>query len=240
MHLMRVHLMLTAALATTCAGAAESPFLMPEGTSEFTVGAALRHGENDEDSGRRGTWLQPYWQAQWSNGIFLDGVWLGRQMSDVPHLRYGPMLTLARERLPRGGEDHRLMPVFGGFLSYQLLHNLRFSVHGYRMAGSRGDAMADLQLMSYHSVVPHHGLSFMAGLRLADRRHLQAHLGAGAEASGGVKDAYAGARWHWELTPKYTASVGLEYKRLGGDAADARGGARRSSLDSHLLLLYRF
>lgn len=233
-------LVLAAAFAATSAAATESPLLMPDGTSEFAIGAALRHGEPNEDSARRTTWIQPYLQAQWSNGFFLDGVWLGKQLSDVPHLRYGPMVTLARERLPRGEGEHRLMPLFGAFLSYQLLHNLSFSVHGYRMAGSRGDAMADLRVLSYNSVAPHHALGIEAGLRLADRRHLQAYSGAGPEASGGIKDGYVGARWHCELTPKYTASAGLEYKRVMGDAAAARGSARRSSLDSHLLLIYRF
>ena len=241
MHLMPLRLVLLAmVLLGGRAGATESPLLMPEGTSEFAIGAALRHGEEDEGSGRRTTWLQPYLQAQWSNGVFLDGLWLGRQLSGVPHLRYGPLLTVAREPLPRADGDRRLMPVFGAFLSYNLLHNLNFSVHGYRMAGPRGDAMADVRVMSYNSVAPHHAFAIEAGLRLADRRHLQAQFGVGPEASSGIKDAYVGARWHWELTPKYTAVAGLEYKRLCGDAASAPASARRSSLASHLLLIYRY
>ena len=222
------------------AGAAASPFLMPEETREMTIGAVLVNGEEDEGSRTRSTYLQPYLDVRWSNGVFLQGLWLGRQLSATPGLQYGPLLTLARERTAPPGRDTRLMPVFGAFARYQLLHNLTFVAHGWRMAGSRGGAVMNLQLVSHHSLAPHRTLLLAAGARLADRRHLQAYLGAGPDAKAGVKDLRAEARWDWEITPKYTAGAGVDFTRRQGDAAASPQVERRSSIGYSLMLLRHF
>ena len=230
----------SAALLATPADAAESPFGMPEGSSEFAVGAALGYGEENVGSARRSAFVQPYFEARWSNGVFIEGLWLGRQLSNTPHLRYGPLLTLGRERTPRPGKDTRLMPVAGAFLSYQLLHNLTLAAHGHHMAGSRGGSLLDVRLASHNSVAPHHSIGVAAGLRAADRRYLETRFGAAPGASAGVRDAYLAGRWYWELNPKYTAIARLEYRRLHGSAAAAPQVARRSSLANSLMLIYRY
>lgn len=222
------------------AGVGESPFMMPEGTSEFAVGAAFGRGDKDHGGAERGNFVQPHVEARWSNGVFLDGPWLGMHLSGTPHLRYGPLLTLAREPTPRPGRDTRLMPVAGAFVSYKLLHNLTASAHGHRMAGSRGTAMIDAQLVSYNSLAPHHAIGVAAGLRLVDRRYLQAHFQAGPEASAGVKDVYLGGRWHWEFRHKYELVTGLEVQCLQGDAAASPRAARRNGSTSFVMLLYRY
>jgi outer membrane scaffolding protein for murein synthesis (MipA/OmpV family) len=222
------------------AGAGASPFLMPEQTRELAVGAMLGNREEDEGSRTRSTYLQPYLEVKWSNGMFLQGLWLGRQFSSTPGLQYGPLLTVARERSAPPGRDTRLMPVFGAFGSVQLLHNLSFAAHAYRMAGSQGGAAMNLQLVGHRSLAAHHALVMAAGVRLADRRHLQAHLGAGPDARAGVKDLHAEARWDWELTPKYTASAGLDIKRLQGDAATGTLVTRRTGTGYSLMLVARY
>nr|WP_229507719.1 MipA/OmpV family protein [Massilia sp. Dwa41.01b] len=171
---------------------------------------------------------------------FSGRGWLGMHLSGTQDLRYGPLVSLAREPTPRPGHGTRLMPVAGAFVQYKLLHNLTIGAHGSRMTGSRGTAMIDAQLVSYNGLVPHHSIGLAAGLRLVDRRYLQAHFGTGPDASAGVKDVYLGGRWHWELGPKYELVTGLEFKRLMGDAATSPRTARRNSQTSFVMLLYRY
>lgn len=232
--------LVVAVLALLGNAANASPFYMPEETRELAIGVGLGNREEDEGSGMRSTYLQPYLEAKWSNGVFLQGLWLGRQFSNTPGLQYGPMITLARERSAPPGRDARLMPVFGAFASYQLLHNLSFAAHAYRMAGSRGGAAMNLQLVGHRSLAAHHALVLAAGVRLADRRYLQAHLGAGQDTRAGVKDLHAEARWDWELDPKYTASVGFDLTRLQGDAARGTLVTRRTGIGYSLMLVRRF
>lgn len=222
------------------ASAADSPFLMPEHSSEFAVGAAWVYGEEDEGSAQRSSFLQPHFEARWSNGVFLNGLWLGKELSSVPHLRYGPLLSLGRERTSPNGGSGSLRPLVGAFWEYRVLHNLSVKTFGYRMAGNRGGGLLDLQVASLNGMAPHHLLGLAAGLRLADRRYLQAHFGAGEDASGGVRDAYLRGAWQWELSRKYTASAALEYKRLEGSAAASPWTARRGSLASFVMLSYRY
>lgn len=238
-----MHLRSFCALAALLAGAdcaADAPLLMPEHSREFAVGAALVYQEKDEGSARRSAFLRPHFEGEWSNGVFVSGLWLGKQLSNVPHLRYGPLLSLGRDRTSPDGGHGRPRPLVGAFWEYQLLHNLTIRARGQRMAGGGNGSLLDLQLASFNSVAPHHALGLAAGLRLADRRYLQANFGTGADASGGVKDVYLKGAWLWELNPKYTASVALESRRLEGAAASSPLAARRGSLASSVMLSYRY
>ena len=132
------------------------------------------------------------------------------------------------------------MPLFGAFVNYQLLHNLNVVMHGYRMAGSRGGSAANLQIVTHRSMAPHHTLVLAAGLRLADRRFLAMHHGAGPDAAGGVNDSHIAGRWYWELTPKYTASAGIDARRLHGDAASGALVTRRTGIGYSLMLVRGF
>jgi hypothetical protein len=214
------------AAVLACLGAASgaaSPLLMPEETRELSVGLGLGNSEEDDRSGRRETYLQPYFDARWSNGVFLEGLWLGM-----------------REHSPAPGGDTRLMPMFGAFMHYRLLHNLHLTADGFRMVGSRGGSQMNLGLATYHSMAPHHTLVLAAGLRLSDRRFLQANLDAGPDAQAGVQDSHIEGRWRWEINPKYTASATIVARRLHGDAASARPATRSVSLGYALMLVRRF
>lgn len=232
---------LAAVLACLGAGAAcASPFLMPEGTRELRAGMVLGSHPEDEGSRERSNFVSPYFDARWSNGVFLHGLSLGMHLSQTPGLRYGPLLAFGRERTAAPGNDTRLMPLFGAFMNYQLLHNLHVVTNGYRMAGSRGGTQASLLLATHFSMAPHHSLALAAGLRLADQRFLQTHLGTGPDASAGVKDSGIEGRWQWELTPKYTASATVEARRLHGDAATGALVSRRTSVGYSLMLVRGF
>ncbi|WP_229445158.1 MipA/OmpV family protein [Massilia sp. Leaf139] len=219
------------------AAAGASPFMMPEGTRELAVGAVLGSREEDEGGGKRAAYLMPYLDARWSNGVFLQGFTVGMQLSEAPGIGYGPLLTLGRERSARPGRDTRLLPVFGAFVEYRLLHNLQLGVDTYRMAGSRGGTTMNLQLATHHSLAAQHTLVVGAGLRLADRRYLRAQLGAEPDASGGVKDSHVEGRWEWEPNPKYRVFVGFDARRLHGAAARGALVERRNSVGYSLMLL---
>lgn len=221
-------------------GACASPFLMPEGTRELQAGVVLGNHAEDEGRRTRTNYVAPHFEARWSNGVFLQGLSLGMQLSATPGLRYGPLLALGRERTAAPGRDTRLMPLFGAFMNYQLLHNLHVVTNGYRMAGSRGGIQASLLLATHYNVAPHHVLVLAAGVRLADRRFLQTHLGAGPDAKAGVKDSGIEGRWQWELTPKYTASATVEARRLHGDAATGSLVTRRTGVGYSLMLVRGF
>lgn len=240
MHMKSVPACALAALLASAGCRADSPFLMPEHSSEFAVGAAWVYREEDQGSARRAAFLQPHFQGEWSNGVFVNGLWLGRQLSSTPHLRYGPMLSLGRVRTSQDGSDGRLRPVIGAFWEYQVLHNLAIRTHGLRMAGKHGGSLLDVQLASANSVAPHQTLGVTAGLRLADRRYLQARFGVGEGASGGVKDVYVGSFWEWDLNTRYTVRAALDYARLEGSAAASPWTARRNSLASSVRLTYRY
>ncbi|MEW6020849.1 MAG: MipA/OmpV family protein [Pseudomonadota bacterium] len=238
-----MHLRSVWALAALLAGAAcaaDAPFLMPEHSREFVVGAALVYQDEEEGSARRSAFLRPHFEGEWSNGVFLQGLWLGKQLSTVPHLRYGPLLSFGRDRVSAHGGHGSPRPLVGAFWEYQVLHNLSIRARGHRMAGGGNGGLLDLQLASFNSVAPHHALGLAAGLRLADRRYLQANFDAGKDASGGVKDVYLKGVWLWELNPKYTASMTLESRRLEGSAATSPWVARRRSLASSVMLTYRY
>lgn len=232
---------LAAVLAFLGAGAASaSPFLMPEGTRELQAGVVLGNHAEDKGSRTRTNYVAPHFEARWSNGVFLQGLSLGMQLSLTPGLRYGPLLAIGRERTAEPGRDTRLMPLFGAFMNYQVLHNLHVVTNGYRMAGSRGGTQVNLLLATHYNVAPHHVVVLAGGLRLADRRFLQTHLGAGPDASAGVKDSGIEGRWQWELTPKYTASASVEARHLHGDAASGALLVRRTSVGYSLMLVRGF
>jgi outer membrane scaffolding protein for murein synthesis (MipA/OmpV family) len=226
-----------ACLAAPSVGA--SPFLMPEGTRELSVGLGLGNSDEIERSGRS-VKAKPYFDARWSNGVFLSGQWLGMQLSQAPGLEYGPVVTAARERNPAPGSDTHLMPMFGAFINYRLLHNLHVTADGFRMVGSRGGSQMNLRLATYRSMAPHHMLVLVAGVRLSDRRFLQTNLDAGPDAQAGVQDSHIEGQWRWEINPKYTASATVVTRRLHGDAASARLERRPVSLGYSLMLVRRF
>ena len=237
MHLMAPRHALAALAMLAAPFAAASPFLLPEGTRELAVGAALVNSEDDLGSRTRSTYVQPYFKGQWSNGLFMQGLWLGMQLAPTPGVQAGPLLTVARRAGAAPGSDARVMPVFGAFANVQLLHNLQFAAHGYRIAGSRGGAEMSMQLATYRSLAPHHAVVLAAGVRLADRHVLQRQLGAAPDASGGIKNSHVEGRWDWEVTPKYTASAGVQARRLHGDAALGALVTRRTGLGYSLMLV---
>lgn len=231
-------------LATPIAArAADSPFLMPEGTSEYAIGMFVNRGKVDGDKAldrdKVGTSPHLHFEARWSNGIFINGLWLGKEMSGTPNLSYGPMFTMTRERSVAPGADTRWVPVFGAYASYALLHDLSLGARGYQVGGGDG-AQLNVQATWHKSVGQHQGISIGVGTNLVDRRFLQTNLRAGPDAAGGVKDVYVEARLRWELNAKYTLAAGVDRRRLKGSAAASPLAPQRGNTGYAVGLIHYF
>lgn len=221
-----------ALLAGACAPClAQSPTtLMPEGSREVSIGAIFGSLPAREGSRERKRVLSPYLHIRWSNGIFVENLSAGMQLSRTSNLRYGPLVALGGDAAREPGERSGRKLMVGGFAGYQLLHNLRVdatALHG----GARGGGGNQLRLTarSWMQLAPHHGGSLELGVNMGDRRYMHSHFG--GTASAGVKDAFVGANWHWQAGRKYELHTSVKFRQLSGNAGasrfvETRGGAQ--------------
>lgn len=213
--------------------------LMPEGSRDVSIGAMFGSRPASEGSRKMALVLSPYLRVQWSNGIFVENLSAGMQLSRTPHLRYGPLVALGRGEAREPGERHGLKLLVGGFAGYHLLHNLGINataVHG----GGRNGGGNQLQLAARTSMqlVPHHSGSFQLGVDVADRSYMRSHFGDTAE--GGVKNTFAAASWHWQMGRKYELHTRVRFIQLSGNAGSSRFIATRGGTDLLTAFVYGF
>jgi len=215
--------------------------LMPEGSSEVRAGAILVNGPRAAGSTERTTTLLPQFGAEWSNGVFLDGLVLGKQMSSSPRLKYGPLLALNLVAQPGDG-GRTLRPVFGAFLRYRPLRELGLQAHILGAASHAGNGLLlNLSANTQADLAPHQWLALGLGLEVADRSYMQSDFGtAHYHPAGGVRDLYAEARWGWQLTPKVTVVASLHASRLQDGAAASPFTRRRNGVVNALAFSYSF
>jgi outer membrane scaffolding protein for murein synthesis (MipA/OmpV family) len=229
--------MFFAVIAGACAPCmAQSPItLMPEGSRESWVGAIFVNQPEREGSRERESALVPYFRVQWSNGLFVENLSAGLQMSRIPHLRYGPLVALGGDG-PRGTGDRRgLKLLAGGFAGYRILHNLGVdAVAVHRLGGTQ----LKLAASTWAQLAPHHSASFQAGVNLADSNYMRWHFG--ETAAGGVKDTYAGANWHWQASRKYELHTRIKFSRLGATVAASPSVETRDGVHLTTALVYGF
>jgi outer membrane scaffolding protein for murein synthesis (MipA/OmpV family) len=141
----------------------------------------------------------------------------------------------------------------GAFFNRYLSPQLRLTNELLYGAGNeRNGATWRLGLQHVATAVSaHHSLSFSSGLTLANRAYNQAFFGvtpdeakhtrnAAYQASGGLKDAYLGARWNWALAPAWIVTSRLQATRLLGSAKDSPLVERPTNLTVSTALAYRF
>ena len=226
-----------ALLAGACAPClAQSPeTLMPEGSRDAWIGAAFVNQPEREGSRERESALVPYFRVQWSNGLFVENLSAGLQMSRTPHLRYGPLVAVGGDG-PRGTGDRRgLKFLAGGFVGYRILHNLGVNATAvHRLGGTQ----LRLAASTWTQLAPHHSVSFQIGVNLADSSYMRWHFGQTAE--GGVKDAYAGANWHWQASRKYELHTRIKFSRLGSTVGASPDVKTRDGTHLTTALVYGF
>lgn len=215
---------------------AQSPeTLMPEGSRDAWVGAAFVNRPEHAGSRKRESALAPYFRVQWSNGLFVENLSAGLQMSRIPHLRYGPLVALGGDG-PRGqGERRGLKLLAGGFVGYRILHNLGVDATAvHRLGGTQ----LRLAASTWTQLVPHHSASFELGVNLADSSYMRWHFG--ETAAGGVKDTYAGANWHWQASRKYELNTRIKLSRLSSTVGASRFVETRDGVQLTTALVYGF
>lgn len=216
--------------------------LLPEGSVDLTVGAVAGNAPLRAGSRQRASYLIPQFSAEWSNGVFVEGLALGIHMSSDPLLRYGPLLALDLGAQRADGSRTSLRPVLGAFVNYTPLHNLLLHAHAFAPAGRNGSGvLLDVKAATQTSLAPHHTLAAGVGASVVDGAFMQSDFGtAQYHPSGGLRDVYAEARWQWQMSRKYTLATGVRASRLLGGAGSSPRTAQRTGIASSLTLQYSY
>lgn len=216
--------------------------LIPDGSVDVVVSAALGTRPLEPGGRQRTAFLLPQFFAEWSNGVFIDGLAGGIKLSRDPLLQYGPLLALGMGPQRTEGGSRGLRPAFGAFIDYTPVRELRLHAHAMSPALRHGRGV----LLSMHAgadtmPMPHHVLAAHIGVNLADAGYLQSEFGApGHRPSGGVRDVFAGVRWQWEMSSKYQLTAALQASVLQGGAAASPRTVQRTGVTSWLALGYHF
>lgn len=237
------YLVAVGALAAALPAWAQSEFsLLPEGSKDVSIGALLGYGPDRPGSAKRSTYLLPQFTVDWDNGVFLNGLSLGMQMSKQPLLQYGPVIALDLGARRANGGSSMLRPVFGAFVNYRPLSELSLHAHAYAPASNEGSGvLLNLQAGTHFVLAPHHFLALGAGVNLVDRSYMQSDFGTSRyRPGGGLHDAYANLRWSWELDRKFTLVTSVQVSRLQGDAAASPRTAQRTGVANSLMLRYSY
>lgn len=169
-----------------------------------------------------------------------------------------PPPPLAGTRSPGSSRLDGMDPIgarlqLGGFFNYYLSPHLRLTnnlLFGSGNARKGATWRIGVQRIAA-AAASHHSVSLSAGLTLANRDDNQAFFGVSAaesqrsgygayHASGGLKDAWLGARWNWALAPAWLVTSSLQATRLLGSAKDSPLVERPANLTVSTALAYRF
>lgn len=216
--------------------------LMPEGSMELTVSAALGSGPAQPGSATRSVFLLPQFSAEWSNGVFIEGLAVGMKLSPDPLLQYGPLVSLNLGAQRTDGSRGGVRPVFGAFANVTPFQELTLHAHAVAPAGRDGRGVLLSLNAGTHTVpAPRHVLSGSVGVNLADAGYMRSEFGAGRHRpAGGVRDVFAGARWQWQMSRKFTLTAALQVSVLRGGAAASPRTAQRTGVTNWLALGYSY
>ncbi len=250
----RFSLLLLAACGPALADGA-SALMMPDGSRDMYVGAALTGSSATDDGAPRAAVLRPLLQVQWSNGMFVSASGLaGMHLSDKPGVEYGPLLAASNARAPedgwrlRGTRRIEGSPDVGGFYGYYLGGAARITSHLLYDTSARGwRGQVGLQT-TLPSLAAHHTLSLSAGVSLAsgavmDERYAVSFAAGGARdyrPGGGVTSVDVGVNWNWALSSKWLLNSAVTGTRLGSGPAGSPVVERRNFITWSSGLGYRF
>lgn len=228
-------------LAGACAPClAQSPnTLMPEGSRETSAGVMFGSLPAAEGTRKRNRVLFPFLRIQWSNGVFVNNLSAGMQLSRTPHWRYGPLVEVGGHEAREPGERDERRLLVGGFAQYSLLHNVRLGALALHN-GARGGGGNILQLTarSWKSLAPHHSGSLELGVDMADGRYMHSHFG--DSASAGVKNTFVAAGWNWQVSRKFDLHTVAKFSQLSSNAGTGRFVATRGGTQLITALSYGF
>ena len=258
LHLLKAALSLLLAGTAGIAQAQATRMLMPEGTYDIVLGAALGVTfKEGSEGGTRGV-VVPALSVQWSNGVFIDagvrGALLGIYLSGDPNLHYGAIVSVSGrdQRSDTPGERGGVSLQGGGFMNWRAAHNIVLG--GDLQAGGgfdRGGLIGHAHAQYSWRLASHHGANVQAGLFMSDHTWMQGYFGVTpAQASqGGVRayrapagllSVYGDLGWNWQVSNKYWLNTGARLSRLAGPAASSPLVATRSRLGLRTALTYHF
>ncbi|MGV7207888.1 MipA/OmpV family protein [Oxalobacteraceae bacterium A2-2] len=229
--------------------------MMPDGSRDMYVGAALATSSSAAADATRPVVLRPLLQVEWSNGVFVSSVGAaGWHLSQTAGVEYGPLLLSTNARDP--GDNRRLRGSHaisgsldaGGFFNYYLGDSARLRssmVYDTSAHGVRGELGVQ---KSWAELAPHHSVSLYASLALASdpvmRERYEVRRDAGGvrdyRPDGGVAALAAGANWNWSLSSQWLLASGVTATRLGSGPAGSPVVERRTYVTWSTGLAYRF
>lgn len=215
---------------------------MPEGTVDVTVSAAMGSRPVRAGSVERSAFVVPQICAEWSNGLFIEGLAIGMKLSDDPLLQYGPVASLNFGVQRADSSGHGIRPVLGAFVNYTPFNELTLQAYALAPAGRDGRGVwLHTRAGTWTALVPRQTLAVGVGVNLADAAYMQSMFGAaGYRPSGGVHDVYADVSWRWQISRKYTLTAALQASVLQGSAAASPRVVQRTGVTSWLALGYSF
>ena len=232
-----------------------SALMMPDGSRDMYVGAALTGSSVADDGASRGAVLRPLLQVQWSNGLFVSAIGVaGMHLSATPGVEYGPLLAASNARAPadsrrlRGTRRIKGSPDVGGFYGYYLgdqarvTANLMYdtSAHGWR--GQLGLQKTLPSLAAHHTVTLSAGVSLASGAVMDELYAVSAAAGGARDyrPAGGVTSVDMGVNWNWALSSKWLLNSAVTGTRLGNGPARSPFIERRNVITWSSGLGYRF
>jgi len=236
---------------------AQTHMMMPEGSKDIYLSVGAVYAPRNEGGADYALAGGPLISVQWANGIFIDmntvGMYLQRSMS----MSYGPMLTpsFTRVLVPTAGgsvSKRRFTPEVGGFFNYHIAHGLNLNTNlMYGGSYDRRGLRLNLGISAYKPVAAHHSLGLSGTVSLANRSALESNYAVTPEQAalsglpeysvgGGVRKSYISARWHWEISNKYSLSTSLRREQLHGSAAASPRMEKDSAVVMATLLTYHW
>lgn len=241
---MKEHTIIAAllALALQPALAQTDESLMPEGSTDVSIGASLGSAPRRPGSALRSAFLVPQFSVEWSNGVFVEGLELGMKLSRDPLLQYGPVIGLSLGTQRADGSKAGLRPAYGGFVNYQPMRELRLHAHVFGPAGrDRSGVLLNLMAGTSTWLAPRHSLGVAAGVNFMNGAGMQSDFGtAQYRPSGGARDAFTEARWQWQFSRKYTLTTAVRANRLLGDAGASPRTVQRTGMANSLTIQYSY
>ncbi|PLY42005.1 hypothetical protein CSZ94_12760 [Janthinobacterium sp. ROICE36] len=241
------------ALAEAASGT--STLMMPDGSRDMYVGAAVTGSSATDDGAPRTAVLRPLLQVQWSNGVFVSASGVaGMHLSATPGVEYGPLLAASNARDPedgwrlRGTRRIKGSPDVGGFYGYYLgdaarvTSNLMYdtSAHGWRAQLAVQKTLPSLA--AHHTAILSAGVSLASGA-VMDERYAVSFTAGGARdyrPAGGVTCIDAAIHWNWALSSKWLLNSAVTGTRLGSGPAHSPFIERRNVITWSSGLGYRF
>ena len=224
-----------------------------------TVGLAVVAGHQYMGSDERRTRVYPAIDYRWASGWFAGTMnGLGYNFSRQPGVQYGLRMTAdfgrdeTRSVVLRGLGDVDARPELGAFYNRQpTAHTFVTSSLRYGSGQGRDGLLIDLGAGVTAPLAPAWRVGAGVAATWANAQYMQSYFGVDAaqsarsglglyRASAGMRDVRVSVSATYAISPRSSATAGLSYSRLLGDAANSPIVRDRAGLNGVLAVTYAF